>query len=687
LSAQYPVPDYPRAFRINTEGVPLLGHFHTPVTEIHARHVYDNHPAVADQHADVEAKFVKEEAKSFHVHLPRFLIYFIYGLVLAPLQWALRKGKGRICVDCTNGPHPDGSANSSIPTPSEFNADACPPVFYQHAFARHIRHLWRMRLTYPADDLLQHCDDIEAAFRRVLYHPDLAIVFAYVFGEFLIIPVGQVFGSRSAPSFFSLLSDLRAAAASSHNLLDNFQIPDLARDAIIPPEPANLQDLIMPAIEDSFNPPLSADEAANYSNCTFVDDNGVLARHSDMRHALQQSLISAFLIFGFPGEDRRGACLQDEKWEHTISHVMLYLGFLINSRAMTVSWPYYKRAELHQELLNILSQKTRGITISPRQMASIIGKLRSAIAISPWGTYLSFSMATNLTRASRNAFRTTRSWWSKAKIRINKTIIRDMHLLLETLLAPEEDPIWTRPIALLVPREATHWIKSDASYAGIGGWTLNFGALMWRVTREDLVAFGFNMKAIGPTTDEPTEPAQEGLHINPLEFLAAIINLWLALKCISLGLPHRTGIILDLLSDNTTCLSWTHVAATTPNPALQQLARFASALLVQAARLLTRVQPSHIPGINNEEADTLSRRSKSGQIPSWELVISQHSQLRTCRICLLPRKLLSTLAQTISSPQTEVTFDAVTTDLLTLDVDFLPAGSLAKDLTSSLQPV
>jgi hypothetical protein len=183
------------------------------------------------------------------------------------------------------------------------------------------------------------------------------------------------------------------------------------------------------------------------------------------------------------------------------------------------------------------------------------------------------------------------------------------------------------------------------------------------------------------------DPTAPGLHINPLELLAAIINLWICLKCISLELPCSTGIILELLSDNTTALSWTHVAATTPNPALQQLARFASALLVQAARLLTRVQPSHIPGLLNEEADTLSRRSKSGQIPSWELVISQHSQLQTCQICLLPRKLLFTRATPILSPQTEVIFDAVTTDLMTLDLNFLPAGSFAKGLTSSLQPV
>jgi hypothetical protein len=228
LTPDYPVPDHPRAFRICTEGVPLEGHFKTPASEIPARDTYGNHPAINANHANIEAKFVKEEAKSFYNHLPRFLIYFLPGLILDPLRWAIRKGKGRICVDCTNGPNPEGSANTSIPKPSADNADECPPVFYQHAFARHIRRLWRTRITHATEEILQHCDDIEAAFRRVLYHPDLAVAFAYVFGEYLIVPVGQVFGSRSAPSFFSLLSDLRAALSAidiSDPLLGRFSGP------------------------------------------------------------------------------------------------------------------------------------------------------------------------------------------------------------------------------------------------------------------------------------------------------------------------------------------------------------------------------------------------------------------------------------------------------------------------------
>jgi hypothetical protein len=48
---------------------------------------------------------------------------------------------------------------------------------------------------------------------------------------------------------------------------------------------------------------------------------------------------------------------------------------------------------------------------------------------------------------------------------------------------------------------------------------------MWRITRKALVEFGFHMKNIGVMIDEATDPTVTGLHINPLEFFAVIINL------------------------------------------------------------------------------------------------------------------------------------------------------------------
>jgi hypothetical protein len=56
------------------EGVPLKGQLDSPSHALEARDHYDNHPAVASNFSDVEAKFAKEEEKSFHIHLPRFLM-------------------------------------------------------------------------------------------------------------------------------------------------------------------------------------------------------------------------------------------------------------------------------------------------------------------------------------------------------------------------------------------------------------------------------------------------------------------------------------------------------------------------------------------------------------------------------------------------------------------------------------
>jgi hypothetical protein len=156
---------------------------------------------------------------------------------------------------------------------------------------------------------------------------------------------------------------------------------------------------------------------------------------------------------------------------------------------------------------------------------------------------------------------------------------------------------------------------------------------------------------------------QNGLHINPLEFLAAIINLWLVLRLVVQLPANPTGYIIDLLSDNTSTLSWMRLTAQTCDPHLQPLACITSTMLVMTRRCPIRIQPKHIPGNVNFEADTLSR-SKNGQVPSWERVISQCSRLQPCQICLLPRKLLSSLAVLISLGLTEGTYQGLTTHLL-----------------------
>jgi hypothetical protein len=404
--ADQPPADFQRGFRICTEGVPLKGSFLSPASALPARNAYNNHPAVVQNLDAVEARFAKEEQKSFHIHLPRCFLCFINGLMINPIQWAISKGKGRICIDCTNGhdgANTNSSANTYIPGPKDEYTSACPPVYYATAFLRHLQHKWQTHITFPIADILQYCDDLDTVFRRVLYNSELAIVFAYVFGLFLLVPVGQVFGSHPAPAYFSLMPDIRAYVLTCADLITDYPMHQLALDVTIPPALLILD--LAPAIADSHNLPLSRFESTSPSNKPFVDDNCVLALQTNIGTALHNSIISAFLIFGWPVDDRRSSCLTQDKWEPDAAWIMLFWGFLIDSRALQATCPLYKRQELYAEIIAALQERCP--SLSPRGVALDVGKLRSASHIALWGPYLSYG----LTLALKLALHLQTSFW------------------------------------------------------------------------------------------------------------------------------------------------------------------------------------------------------------------------------------------------------------------------------------
>jgi hypothetical protein len=141
--------------------------------------------------------------------------------------------------------------------------------------------------------------------------------------------------------------------AACADLITGYPMHPLAAAAELPVEPS--ADSLAPAIADSLNTTLSVLEAELHSNCCFVDNNGVSGPQSRIQLSLHNSILSAFLLFGWPEDDRRSSCLAPDKWEKDILSDMLYLGFRICSRTMTVTWPYYKRKELFDEITAALA--------------------------------------------------------------------------------------------------------------------------------------------------------------------------------------------------------------------------------------------------------------------------------------------------------------------------------------------
>jgi hypothetical protein len=385
---------------------------------------------------------------------------------------------------------------------------------------------------------------------------------------------------------------------------------------------------------------------------------------------------SAYDSWGHPDSDRRGSCLQAAKFPGFASYELIHLGYCLDSRRLRVEWPDDKQASLRlivEEWLRNRSART------PIEIATALGLIRHGAFLCPLGEFLSIRLQLTLSAAIIDggpSALASKPWWKRQRIHIPSEIYAsDITMIAHSLqpTATGETTVWSRPIALLVQREWTCQVLSDAAYSGIGGWspTLKF---MWRVTREQLVEAGFNMKAIGADGEAARIAADDNsLHINVLEFVGIIINIWFTIIYTRRDPEKLGGHIVSVIADNTSALSWFRHASRSHRPAVRNLAFLCHCLIIFSQTSdFTKFEGTHIPGKTNCEADALSRPEL---FPTVGCAIRRFSQLQTCRAFLLPFGLLSTIASAISSPEIEASFVSRTTTLLTLEPTSSPVGA------------
>ena len=169
---------------------------------------------------------------------PRWLWRFIYGLFLSPIGYIVRNNKGRIVVDPSNHITATGDSGALNDQLYKSNTDEVSRTYYDSAIHRHYTHIYNLRISFPNDDILLYKDDINSAFHRCRYHPDVAAAYAYVYGDWLVIPVGLIFGGRNSPGWFCILSELRAHLAATLSELSDLPISPLVSKIVIPDPPS-----------------------------------------------------------------------------------------------------------------------------------------------------------------------------------------------------------------------------------------------------------------------------------------------------------------------------------------------------------------------------------------------------------------------------------------------------------------
>jgi len=145
-----------------------------------------------------------------------------------------------LCVDPTStvSKTDNGNANAQIPDPGAHGRhDENPPIYYGTAFMRQLVWLQSLSVSYPHEEILQLADDVSAAFHHILYDPLMALVFATVWGMYLVIPVGTIFGACNSPSFHIEAGETRSHLASSWPDATFLLLQDLVEQVVLPPSP------------------------------------------------------------------------------------------------------------------------------------------------------------------------------------------------------------------------------------------------------------------------------------------------------------------------------------------------------------------------------------------------------------------------------------------------------------------
>ena len=399
-------------------------------------------------------------------------------------------------------------------------------------------------------------------------------------------------------------------------------------------------------------------------------------------------------MFGFPDEDQWPPPFNDDKWEDLTNFLFKYLGYLIDTRKMIMIWPLEKRHQLACWLDE--HWLAPGIhSFSPLEASRLIGLLHHGGIISPLGIYLSLQVQYIINDyLSNHQFATwgkLRRWWNTHKFPMLSEIQSELCILHHTIDDNIYHPVWCHSISLIIQCEPTLIAKSDAAYEGIRG-ILDHLDCMWHVSGDDLwqlgwVLYGDEQELQQPLSDQEFTGyllAQEGIHINLLEFVTIFINVWMTLKRIAHLYPDYQWMtfIAKFLADNTSAVSWLKYAGRSNKLPIRNLAHLLTTLLIHLCQFPIQVTGEHIPGEKNDITNALSRFSRH---PSWGSLIADQS-LNLCNIQAyqILRQLLTIIWSVASCQKIVDTSEQLIQRLWRLELQPLPHGWQKWTSTTSL---
>lgn len=585
--------------------------------ELEAMLRYGNHKSALQNRAFVADQLREDTEKGYYVPFPIDKLHLLPKVAMAPLGCAEqhtidsdgnRVPTRRVTNDLTFGTVPNRSVNDRT------LRDAIPPCRYGFALLRMIHWIVSNRLQFPGKPILLAKQDFKSAFRRLSLRASTALECCVQTKGILdgdpvaLLGARLSFGPVGGPGFFSgaisePLADLSNVLARcqswdplslSHSYMDVVDLePELlsenmpfaeARSLSVDPEPdgCNKSD---PFIDDILN-----------AVVMLLNDDGSLA--ADTLRGIHAPLMAFDLMARplHPDEPLRRQdmlALTKAFAEGKPREISVMLGWTINSRTLEISLPPQKWIAWKNSTKALLE-----CTVVPfKQLESLVGCFNHVGCVVRLVRHF-------LDRLHHAVYRGNRG---KTQLFLTNEERKDLCLFLQILDIAHGGI----PMNLLVFREPTVTIFTDACTYGIGGFCFETGRA-WRLFI----------------------PEERRHHINTLEFLAAIVGILLELEWRGIGLEDC---VLSY-TDNTTALGWLHKTKYLRHDDSSRAIHLDMGRFLAATALHNRfcLTGHHIPGIENCIADRLSRDHTLDDSSLTSQLLLDHPEQVPPHLCIRP---------------------------------------------------
>jgi hypothetical protein len=324
--------------------------------------------------------------RGFALPLPLDIIHHLPNASLAPLgcqeQETIDEHGNRV-------PKFRMTHDQSFPGPSGFSVnnrvqkELLPPILYSYVLLRSIHYIINLRSTYPNTKIFLCKVDIDAAFRRCHISHHTAYECLTTYDNLLFMALRLTFGGAPCPAIWGYISETIADLANTliqnqhwdhHHLFDPLSeqvdhpisLPDTIpfhaakpTSVFIPPNPLGKIDIyiddtigIAPDILDNVNRTSKSIPLAIHSIARPLDSSDIIPR---------KDIIS---LKKFSAEGR-------------MEETKTILGWIINTRSLTISLPPDKHNRWTSDIKNILSSNK----VRHKTLETLLGRLNHIATI------------------------------------------------------------------------------------------------------------------------------------------------------------------------------------------------------------------------------------------------------------------------------------------------------------------